>query len=132
MRREKSSSTLQMVDTLVHRLHRRALEQPEQIAYTFLSYGGESESESITYKELDLWARTISDTLHRRGAAGKPVLLFFPSGLEYIAAYFGCLYAGSIAVPAYVPQSARALPRIQAIVDDSQAEFVLTTASVLT
>src|ERR1019366_3147679 len=78
------------------------------------------------------WARAISDDLHSRGAAGKPVLLFFPSGLEYIAAYFGCLYAGSIAIPAYVPQSARALPRIQAIVDDSQAEFVLTTTSVLT
>lgn len=132
MRREKSSSTLEMVDTLVHRLHRRALEQPEQIAYTFLTYSGEPESESITYKELDLWARAISDNLHSRGAAGKPVLLFFPSGLEYIAAYFGCLYAGSIAIPAYVPQSARALPRIQAMVDDSQAEFVLTTTSVLT
>lgn len=132
MRRVQSSSTLEMVDTLVHHLRRRALEQPEQIAYTFLTYSGESESESLTYKELDLWARAISDNLYRRGAAGKPVLLFFPSGLEYIAAYFGCLYAGSTAIPAYVPQSARALPRIQAIVDDSQAEFVLTTTGVLT
>ena len=132
MRRVQASSTLEMVDTLVHCLHQRALEQPEQTAYTFLTYSGEPESESLTYKELDLWARAISDDLHSRGAAGKPVLLFFPSGLEYIAAYFGCLYAGSIAIPAYVPQSARALPRIQAIVDDSQAEFVLTTTSVLT
>jgi acyl-CoA synthetase (AMP-forming)/AMP-acid ligase II len=121
-----------MVDTLVHCLRRRALEQPEQTAYTFLTYSGEPESESLTYKELDLWARAISDTLYRRGAAGKPVLLLFPSGLEYLAAYFGCLYAGSQAIPAYVPQSARALPRIQAIVDDAQAEFVLTTTSVLT
>lgn len=132
MRRVQSSSTLETVDTLVHHLRQRALEQPEQIAYTFLTYSGESESESLTYKELDLWARAISDDLHRRGGAGRPVLLLFPSGLEYIAAYFGCLYAGSIAIPAYVPRSARGLPRIQAIVDDSRAEFVLTTTSVLT
>lgn len=132
MRSVQSSSTLEIVDTLVHRLRQRALEQPEQIAYTFLTYSGEPESESLTYKELDLWARAISDDLYRKGAAGKPVLLFFPSGLEYIAAYLGCLYAGSIAIPAYVPQSARALPRIEAIVDDSQAEFVLTTTGVLT
>ncbi len=132
MRRVQASSTLELVDTLVHRLRRRALEQPEQIAYTFLTYSGEPESEHITYRELDLWARAISDDLRSRGAAGKPVLLLFPSGLEYMAAYFGCLYAGSIAIPAYVPQSARALPRIQAIVNDSQAGFVLPTTSVLT
>lgn len=132
MRRVLASSTLETVDTLVHCLRRRALEQPEQIAYTFLTYSGEPTSESLTYQELDLWARAISDNLHSRGAAGKPILLFFPSGLEYIAAYFGCLYAGSIAIPAYVPQSARSLPRIRAIIDDSQAEFVLTTTSVLT
>ncbi|MBA2394847.1 MAG: hypothetical protein H0V70_19140, partial [Ktedonobacteraceae bacterium] len=61
-----------MVDTLVHCLRQRALEQPEQTAYTFLTYSGEPESESLTYKELDLWARAISDDLHNRGAAGKP------------------------------------------------------------
>jgi acyl-CoA synthetase (AMP-forming)/AMP-acid ligase II len=133
MRRVQVSPTLEIVDTLVYRLHRRALEQPEQVAYTFLTYNStDVEKQNLTYKELDERAQAISADLHRRGAAGKPVLLFFPSGLDYIAAYFGCLYAGAIAIPAYIPQSARALPRIQAILDDSQAEFVLTTTSVLT
>jgi len=129
--RMHTSFTLEMVDTLVHRLRWRALEQPEQLAYTFLSYS-EPGSVSYTYKELDLRAQAIGADLRSKGASGKPVLLFFPSGLEYIAAYFGCLYAGSIAVPAYVPQSARTLPRIQAIIDDSEAEFVLTTTQALT
>ncbi len=117
-------------DTLIHRLHRYAIEQPEQVAYTFLRYG-EGGNESCTYQELDQRARVISGHLREQRASGKPVLLLFPSGLEYIAAYFGCLYAGAIAVPAYPPHSERDLPRIQAIVADAQAHLALTTAADL-
>jgi acyl-CoA synthetase (AMP-forming)/AMP-acid ligase II len=120
------ASTALEVDTLIHRLHKRALEQPRQVAYTFLRYN-EASNESLTYGELDLQARSIAAHLCKHGASGKPVLLLFPSGLEYIAAYFGCLYAGAIAVPAYTPHSARDLPRIQTIAADTQADIVLTT-----
>lgn len=120
-------STALKMDTLIHRLHTRALEQPEQIAYTFLRYT-QAGNESLTYRELDLRARSIGSHLRNLGVSGKPVLLFFPSGLAYISAYFGCLYAGAIAVPTYAPHSMRDVPRIQAIVADSQAEIVLTTA----
>jgi acyl-CoA synthetase (AMP-forming)/AMP-acid ligase II len=112
--------------TLIHRLRRRAVEQPEQVAYTFLRYG-EAGHRRVTYRELESQARSIGAHLHARGARNQPVLLCFPSGLEYIAAYFGCLYAGAIAVPAYVPHSARDIPRIEAMVADAQAEIVLTT-----
>jgi acyl-CoA synthetase (AMP-forming)/AMP-acid ligase II len=127
MKSIQTSSTLEAVDTLVHRLHHRALQQPEEVVYTFLTYS-EAGNDSITYKELDLRAQAISTYLHKQGATGKPVLLLFPPGLEYITAYFGCLYAGAIAIPAYIPHSARGLPRIQSIIDDAQAAFVLTTA----
>src|SRR5579885_2480556 len=121
-----ASSALE-IDTLVQRLRRYALEQPERIGYTFLRYS-EAGNQSLTYGELDLHARLISTHLRKKGASGKPVLLLFPSGLAYISAYFGCLYAGAIAVPAYTPHSARDLPRIQTIVADAQADIVLTTA----
>src|SRR6185437_12279878 len=127
MKRTLAPTPLLKEDTLVHRLHSNALAQPEQPAYVFLRYGKGGINESITYKELDLRARVISTCLQRRGARGKPVLLLFPSSLEYIAAYFGCLYAGAIAVPAYVPHSPRDLPRIQSIVTDAGANIALTT-----
>lgn len=114
--------------TLVHCLRRRAVQQPEQVAYTFLRYS-EAGSKSLTYRELDRYARAIGAHLCAQGARNRPVLLFFPSGLDYVAAYFGCLYAGAIAVPAYVPHSARDFPRIEAIIADTQAEIVLTTQS---
>ncbi len=107
----------------------RALQQPEQLAYTFLRFK-EAETSSLSYQELDWQARRIAGRLQRLGAEREPVLLLYPPGLEYVAAFFGCLYAGVIPVPAYPPHSVRAVPRIQAIVADAQARFVVTTRQI--
>ena len=58
-------------------------------------------------------------------------MLLYPPGLDYIAAFFGCLYAGFIAVPAYPPRLNRPVPRIQAIVADAGATVALTTTQFL-
>ena len=63
--------------------------------------------------------------------AGKPVLLLFTHGLEFIAAFLGCLYAGAIAVPAYPPRLNRSQIRLRGIIEDSRAAMVLTTKTVL-
>jgi acyl-CoA synthetase (AMP-forming)/AMP-acid ligase II len=117
--------------TLVDLLCYRALLQANRHAYTFLRQGESEEARLMTYGDLDQRARAIATLLQSRGAAGKPVLLLHPPGLQYIAAFFGCLYAGAIAVPAYPPRSARAMPRIQAIVADTEAKMILTTAEAL-
>jgi acyl-CoA synthetase (AMP-forming)/AMP-acid ligase II len=115
---------------LVELLRWRASCQPEQRAYTFLP-DGETEEVSLTYGELDRQARAIGAMLQDLGATGERALLFFPPGLEYIAAFFGCLYAGVVAVPTYPPRSKRTLPQIQAILADAQAKVALTTTQVL-
>ena len=58
--------------------------------------------------------------LQRLDARGKRVLLLYPLGLEYIAAFFGCFYAGAVAVPAYPPRLNRSLDRLQTIIADAQ------------
>ncbi|HEX2573275.1 MAG TPA: amino acid adenylation domain-containing protein [Polyangia bacterium] len=119
-------------DTLVALLRHRATSAPTQRAYTFLLDGEETE-QHLTYAELDERARAIGATLLSRGAGAGRVVLLFPSGLDYIAAFFGCLYAGAVAVPAYPPDPARlqrTLPRLQAIVADAQAHVVLTTTPI--
>jgi len=55
----------------------------------------------------------------------------YQPGLDYISAFFGCLYAGVIAVPAYPPKPDRSLPRLQAIIADTNATVALTTESTL-
>lgn len=119
--------------TLVDVLRRRAENQGDRLAYIFL-IDGDNDEVRINYKELDLQARAIGAFLQGLNAWGERTLLLFVPGLEYIAAFFGSLYAGAIAVPAYPPDPtrlSRTLPRLQAIVKDSGAKFVLTTQPIL-
>jgi acyl-CoA synthetase (AMP-forming)/AMP-acid ligase II len=116
--------------TLVELLRWRATDRGEQRAYTFL-LDGESEESYLTYKELDRQARAIAALLQSYGSSGERVLLLYPPGLEFIAAFFGCLYAGWIGVPAYPPQLNRPNPRLQAIIADTEAKIALTTAEVI-
>ena len=116
--------------TLVDLLQRRAQQQPNRRAYTFL-VDGDTQEVSLSHAELDRTARAIGAWLQQHSAPGERALLLFNPSLEYIAAFFGCLYAGVIAVPAYPPRPNRPMPRIQAIVRDARAGVVLTTQTLL-
>ena len=116
--------------SFVHILRWRAIHQPEKLAYVFLE-DGEIEAERLTYAELDRRARAVAAQLLRMNGSGERALLLFPAGLDYIAAFLGCLYAGVIAVPAYPPRNNRSLKRIDAIVSDAEAKFTLTHSQTL-
>lgn len=115
--------------TLVELLQYRAIHQPEQIAYRFL-LDGETEEISLTYQELDLKARKIAAQLQTLNLAQKRAILLYLPGLEFICAFFGCLYAGVIAIPAYPPQFQQNISRLQAMIRDSQATVILTTTTL--
>lgn len=106
------------------------MDEPERQAYSFLP-DGDTDELRWTYAELDRQARAIGAALQASGATGGRALIFYPPGLDYIAAFFGCLYAGVVAVPTYPPRMNRSLPRTQAIVRDAQATIALTTGAVL-
>ncbi|MGZ6550918.1 MAG: AMP-binding protein, partial [Tumebacillaceae bacterium] len=111
--------------TLIELLQWRAGRQGDQVAYTFLLEDGEERF--ITYAELDQKARNLAAVLQQQHQAGDRALLLYPPSLDYISAFFGCLYAGIIAVPAYPPRANGHLGRLQAIVADSAATIALTT-----
>jgi len=115
--------------SVVELLRWRALKQPQQKAYSFL-LNGEEEEISLTYEELDAQARAIAALLQSKGFTGERALLLYPPGLDFITAFFGCLYAGVIAVPAYPPRPNRSMNRIQGIVVDAQSKVALTTTSI--
>ncbi|HKV10771.1 MAG TPA: amino acid adenylation domain-containing protein, partial [Thermoanaerobaculia bacterium] len=115
---------------LVEALRRRAGEQPERRAYTFLEEG-ESESGHLTYRELDERARAVAAALQASARRGDRALLLFPPGLDFVAAFFGCLYAGVIAVPAYPPRSPRMMPRLRAMLADCRPALALTSLETL-
>jgi len=117
--------------TLSGLLRLRASERPERDAFIFLA-DGEDEGARFTWAELDRRARAIALALTESLAPGDRALLLYPPGLEFIAAFFGCLYAGVIAVPAYPPRpNDRAQTRLRAIARDAEPRAALTTAAIL-
>jgi amino acid adenylation domain-containing protein len=114
----------------VELLRQRALRRPDRQIYTFLPDGDNAEA-ALSYGELDLRARAIAARLQSRGSAGDRALLMYPAGLEYVAAFFGCLYAGMIAVPIYPPRPTRTLQRLESIIADADAKIALTTGAIL-
>jgi natural product biosynthesis luciferase-like monooxygenase protein len=115
--------------TLTDLLEQRATQTPSQTAYIFLA-DGETETDRLSYQQLHQRSQSIASHLLSLGAKGACVLLLYPPGLEFIAAFFGCLYAGAIAVPAYPPRPNHSLSRLQAILSDAQATVALTTTNV--
>jgi len=115
---------------LIELVRHRARHQPNDIAFTFL-VDGEEEQVHLSNRELDRQARAIGAWLESLDLVGRQALLLYPPGLEFIAAFFGCLYAGVVAVPVYPPRRNRSLARIQAIADDAEASVALTTDVVL-
>ncbi len=115
--------------TFVELLRSRAASQPDRTAYVFLPQGDESEV-SLTYAQIDERARAVAGQLLCRVKRGAHVLLVYPPGIEFIVAFFGCLYAGVAAVPTYPPRPNRSFERLRSIALDSGAELALTTSSL--
>ncbi len=126
------SSPPTWVENLVELLRWRAEVTPTQSGFRYLD-GGEGEGRAMSYAELDRRARAIGAGLREHAEPGERVILLYPPGLEYVEAFFGCLYAGVIAVPAYPPNPRRlerTVPRLVSIVEDSGAELALSTGAI--
>jgi amino acid adenylation domain-containing protein len=111
-------------------LRRRAAESPGARAFSFVGATGEVER---TYGELDRAARTLAARLGECTQPGDRVLVLQPPGPRYVESFWGCLYAGVVAVPAYPPDLTwlgRSLPRLRALVADCDARAALTTFEV--
>lgn len=113
---------------LVERLQQSAEAFPEAIPLIYLA-DGETDEQPLSYHAFDQAARRVAAALQQKELEGQRILLLFPQGLEYLIALFGCFYAGVIAVPAYPPRNNRNLLRLNAIIANCGAEFILTDQS---
>ena len=116
--------------TLVELLQLRASESPQRVVFRFLPGEGKAELR-ITYAELDRRAGALAARIAEVARKGDRALLLVPAGLDYVTAYFACLYAGVIAVPAYPPNPRRFDPRIPSIAADCEPAVALTTSALL-
>ena len=116
--------------TMVDLLRRRARDEPSRVAITFLVDGEENEVHE-SYGALGRRSGGLGHHLAARLGAGDRVLLAYPPGPEFLAGFFGCLYAGLVAVPVAPSRPNQSLAALEAIAVDSGAAAALTTRRML-
>ncbi|WP_159726831.1 fatty acyl-AMP ligase [Methylosinus sp. Ce-a6] len=96
---------------------------PDQLLFTFLDDDGE-EAGHLTYRGLWLRCRAVAAELSASHPPGSRVILFYPPGLDFVAAFVGCLMARCIAVPVNLPVRRR-VGRSVGIIEDCGATVAL-------
>lgn len=94
-----------------------AQSDPDNILYRYIA-DQDDAGETLTIGTLDTRARALASWVQAQGAIGKPVLLSFLPGPEFIIAFWGCIYGGAIAVPVQGSVSQRDRKRVAAIAAD--------------
>src|SRR6202165_1067056 len=125
--------------SFVELLKYRAINQPEQVAFLFpqervprdRAADGDNFNR-LSYALLDQQAMSIAATLQAAGiSAGQKVLLLHQPGADFVTAFFGCLYAGTVAVTTYLGHRGRlkqGLPKIVELLKDAECKCILTSA----
>lgn len=119
-------------DTLVDRFREILLRRPDESVFRFLP-DGDGAPVPLANAALDLRARAIAAAALERVGAGERALIVCPPGLDYVASFLACLYAGLIAVPVYPPDPAllkRTLPRLIGVIDDATPALILAPRSI--
>lgn len=129
-----SNKWILFMSNIVSILQRYSSSLKDQHVYQFLHNQSE-KTIGLTYEELDQKARNIASWLQQRNMKQQRILLLFPTGFDFITAFFGCLYAEAIAIPMHCHQSGVDFEHvwnlISAITDDASIAVLITTATLL-
>ena len=115
-------------DNVIDVIRQHGRERPLQDAVTLVPDPAKpQQTQSLSYQSLDHEARRIARGLQQRGQLGDRVLLLYSTGVDFAAAFIGCIYAGMVAVPAPLPgQHAHQQKRIQRIATDAGVIAILS------
>ena len=118
--------------SIVEILQKMAIAKPNATAYIFLE-DGENKEVKLTYKELEDSVKAIALRLQSSVGRGSRALLVYPynGSLDFIKAFFGCLYAGVVAVPCHPPMNRLTTAEIQTRLVDAEAAIVLSNTELL-
>ncbi|MDQ1835371.1 non-ribosomal peptide synthetase [Massilia scottii] len=117
-------------ESIVDLVIQRAREDAEKRILVFLD-DGVTEAGTLTYARLHRDARALAATLQQTYPRGSRALLLYPPGLDFVVAFFGCLYAGLIAVPAYPPKRNQKAARLLSIFNDAAPSVILASSAIV-
>ncbi|GGN62842.1 acyl-CoA synthetase [Streptomyces albiflavescens] len=109
-----------------------ALRRPQQRAFSHVHFpnaASEGLHRTLGWRALDARARAVADRLVALVAPGDRAALVMPQGLDYAAAFLGCLYARVIAVPLFGPQLPGHESRLAAVLADCEPACLLSDST---
>ncbi|MGE2730718.1 fatty acyl-AMP ligase [Mycolicibacterium vaccae] len=117
--------------TLISLIDRNIAAVGDAVAYRYLDFSGTADVHvrEITWNELGVRMRAIGARVQEVSARGDRVAILAPQSLEYVAAFFGAIRAGAIAVPLFAPELPGHAERLDVALRDARPSIVLTTAA---
>jgi fatty acid CoA ligase FadD28 len=114
-------------------LRERASLKPNNTAFTFIDYDQDwlGVAQSLTWSQLYRRVLNVAGQLSACASTGDRAVILAPQGLDYIAAFFGAMQAGLIAVPLSLPTSGAHDYRVFSVLRDASPAVILTTSSVV-
>jgi acyl-CoA synthetase (AMP-forming)/AMP-acid ligase II len=118
-------------NTMLELLQARSTEDSDKLIYQFLPTGDAQSQISLTFGELEMQAKAIAALIQQHTLPGDRAILIYPPGIDYIVAFWACLYAGVLAVPAYPPSNKATIEKLQAILDNAKPKVILSDTMVI-
>lgn len=102
--------------------------RPDAPACTYVDHSQEREGveRTWTYAALDHRARVLARAVSAHAGPGDRVAIVLPQGLDYLAAFLACQYAGVIGVPLHAPDIRQDNSKLTAVLADCAPAATLT------
>ena len=113
----------------VRHVERWAQSRGTHLAYRFLDFSTERDGvyQDLTWSDFSARNRAVGARLQQVTKPGDRVAILAPQGLDYLVAFYGAIYAGTIAVPLFDPAEPGHIGRLHAVLEDCKPNAVLTT-----
>ncbi|PSM40454.1 fatty-acid--CoA ligase [Streptomyces dioscori] len=118
--------------SLTDHLRHWAEHRPQQRAFSHVAFPDSSSGglhRTLGWQALDTRAGTVAARLATVASPGERAALVLPQGLDYVAGFLGCLYAGVIAVPLFGPELPGHGDRLAAVLADCEPACLLTDST---
>lgn len=124
--RAQFSQSIDQCSTFHEHFQRIAKQNPQKNLFIFLNENG-VEIQKMSALELDRRAKSVAKFLKLKSVKpGDRVTILCNPGYDFIISFFGCMYAGAIAVPCFPPLNEKHFRKLFKIGRDCQ-----TTALIL-
>lgn len=127
----KRIPAIDQAENLYELLHNPAIALPTQLACAYLGDDGEIRTQ-LSFAQLELNAKALGARLQGLDAGGECAVLLYPPGLDFISAFFACIYANVIAIPLPLPRTKSNFAQTKAIIEQTNSHIVLSTGTSLT